>query len=224
MYEAAKDGDVTLLELVAIQTPNQLNEPDKSCYGRYPLHWAAAMGQQSAVMLLLSQDASINQPDNSGYSPLYSAAQAGQQETVQLLLEASALVDQANCQGRTPLLRAAAAGAVGTVKLLLEAGAAVNSRDYLGWTPLFASTRNGHEQTVRLLLEAGAAVKGKALRWELKKYGEEVQKLVSGNQSSWNANRSTSVYSQGVSISRSTSGRSKVISETREKLALGLVV
>jgi len=224
VYEAAKDGDVTLLELVALQTPDRLLEPDESCYGRYPLHWAAAMGQQGAVVLLLSQGAAINQPDNSGYSPLYSAAQAGQQETVQLLLEASALVDQANCQGRTPLLRAAAAGAVGTVQLLLEAGAAIDCRDYLGWTPLFASARNGHEQTVRLLLEAGATVKGKALRWELNRYGEEVRKLVSGNQSSSIVNRSTSVYSQGVTISRSTSGRHKVISETRDKLAVGLVV
>ena len=67
--------------------------------GRSPLHWAAIMGQNDVMCLLLDHGASLDCRDPLGRTPLFSAAAFGQVTAVKLLLERGAEKDGQDSRG-----------------------------------------------------------------------------------------------------------------------------
>ena len=110
-------------------------------WGRTPLMWAAARGNEALAKLLLEKGADADSRDNNGRTPLSQAAVNGNEAVAKLLLEKGADADSRDNDGRTPMSGAAAFGHEAVVKLLLEKGADVHVQG---------------EAIVRLLLEKGA--------------------------------------------------------------------
>ena len=118
--------------------------------GRTALSWAAEMGNESVVQLLLARDdVYINAKSNIGCTPLSFAAQNGHKDVVQLLLAR----DDIDINAHAPLYFAAKNGHKDVVQLLLARDAYVNimNSDW-GLTPLSLAAQNGHKDVVQLLL------------------------------------------------------------------------
>lgn len=124
-----------------------------------PLVHAAAVGDIGSVRAGLTEGASPNEHDDSGWTALHAAATRGHPAVVAVLLGAGADVD-ARSEGMTPLLNAAGPTPSGDViRLLLEAGADPNAADErFGWTPLSRAADYGNEDAAALLIEFGADV------------------------------------------------------------------
>jgi len=92
-------------------------------YGQTPLSWAAAIGHEGVVKMLLERE-DVN-PDAGtiyGRSPLSWAAKSGHEGVVKMLLEREDVnPNQADrIYGQTPLSRAAGSGHEGVLKTLFE--------------------------------------------------------------------------------------------------------
>jgi len=68
VHDAARDGNLADLRLVAEFARQRINEPNS--HGRTPLHYAACCGQEAAVSLLLSAKANVNKANRIGGTPL----------------------------------------------------------------------------------------------------------------------------------------------------------
>ena len=68
MHQAARDGNMAELELVAEYAPDRINEATSD--GWTPLHCAADSGQEAAVSVLLGAGANVNQTTKYGHTPL----------------------------------------------------------------------------------------------------------------------------------------------------------
>jgi ankyrin repeat protein len=122
--------------------------------GRTPLSWAAEMGHESVVKMLLARDdVKADSKDDYGRTPLFAAADMGHEEVVKLLVARKDVdVREKDMFGQTPLSRAASQGYEPVVKLLLEHGAAVDTKDIWGQTPLSYATTEGHDEVAKILL------------------------------------------------------------------------
>ena len=100
VHDAAKQGNMAELELVAEYAPERINEARDG--GWTPLHYAASM-REDAVSFLLSAGANVNQTDNNGSTPLVCAAAYSQEAAVSFLLNAGANVNQTKNNGKTAL-------------------------------------------------------------------------------------------------------------------------
>ncbi|MDG2054318.1 MAG: CotH kinase family protein [Phycisphaerales bacterium] len=100
LSSAAKDGDIAALkkDIDAGADVNRLDEK-----GISPLAWAAVMGQDDAVTLLLEANADINRRNADGGTPLHAAAFFGHANTVTLLLAKGADRNIRNNSGQTAL-------------------------------------------------------------------------------------------------------------------------
>jgi ankyrin repeat protein len=122
--------------------------------GRTPLSWAAEMGHDSVVKMLLARDdVKADSKDDYGRTPLFAAADMGHEEVVKLLVTRKDVdVQGKDMFGQTPLSRAASQGHESVVKLLLERGAVVDTKDVWGQRPLSSATAEGHDGVVKVLL------------------------------------------------------------------------
>ncbi len=77
--------------------------PNKSKYGRTPLHTAAYEGRFDVVKLLLEHGADPNTQDKDGRTPLHWAALRGLVDVVRLLLVHGADPTVEDEDGKTPL-------------------------------------------------------------------------------------------------------------------------
>ena len=68
VHQAAINGKMAELELVAEYAPERINKPTYSSW-QTPLHYAARYDQEAAVRFLLSAGANVNQTSNSGRTP-----------------------------------------------------------------------------------------------------------------------------------------------------------
>src|SRR6266516_1943028 len=130
--------------------------------GRAALEWAAARGDERAVVTLLSYGADPNSMDHKLNTPLTLAANQNQTVCVRLLLEAGADPDPIlpkgvkfgsplNCAARNaadPLL----------LKTLLDFNADVEASGVDGVTPLLHVARGNSASHVMVLLEYGADI------------------------------------------------------------------
>ena len=98
-------------------------------------------GHPDAVHLLFQSGATVDLPDNDGWTPLMSASRYGQLDVVRLLLQNGASVDHHNADGWTVLMCASRFGHPDVVHLLFQSGATVDLPDNDGWTPLMSASR-----------------------------------------------------------------------------------
>ncbi|KAJ6031165.1 hypothetical protein N7540_001897 [Penicillium herquei] len=163
-------------------------------YGLSPLSWAARMGHEAAVHLLLERGAKIDgdprfvqQYDDSNIvSPLECAARMGDLRIVKLLLSKGAKSEGIgiwidDCPGHmTPLGWAARMGHLNVVEGLLHHGVKIDGNstdpeDNEGWlddfamTPLSWAAKKGHEAVVELLLKQGADIEGEISKSDISK-------------------------------------------------------
>ncbi|XP_019853173.1 PREDICTED: inversin-A-like [Amphimedon queenslandica] len=129
-----------------------------------PLHWAAEIGHQETVRLLLSNEATVDIRDKDGRTPLHYASGNGHLTLVQtLFLEYGADINAVDKDGRTLLHYASDNGHLTLVQtLILEYGADINAVDKEGYTPLHYASSH-HLQVVEFLLEKGASPGSKGL-------------------------------------------------------------
>ena len=131
-------------------------EPDPvDSQGRTPLCWAAIIGNEEMVKLLLLEDSiDVNSRDDLRMTPLAWAAKREHKSIVQLLLENERTdPNSKDGDGNTPLAWAAIRGTEALVKLLLaKDGIDLNSGNIWGRTPLSLATDRLDKAVLKLLL------------------------------------------------------------------------
>lgn len=128
-----------------------------SAKGDYPLHFAVAKGDITAIDRLLSEGNDINM--NSPIStPLCIAAAAGRPEIIRYLINKGAKPDLQDFMGWRPLHHAIfeKRANLEAIDVLFRNGADINGRDNHLRTPLHRAAQYGHADAVRLLLTLGA--------------------------------------------------------------------
>lgn len=148
------------LEGEIIQSPDMVDVPDAT--GRTALEWAAARGDERAVVTLLSYGADPNAMDKKLNTPLTLAANQNQTVCARFLLEAGAFTDPPlppgikfgsplNCAARNaadPLL----------LKSLLDFNADIEASGIDGVTALLHVARGNSASHAMILLEYGADI------------------------------------------------------------------
>lgn len=138
--------------------------PDE--HGWTPLHYAARVGTEEAIEVLLEaindKEGAINTLDEDNHTPLHHAARwnVRHPDVVQLLLDQGAKVDVLDKEDYTPLL---AAAKWNTNPLAVQAFLDLDARmvefaGIYGMMPLHYAAANNAPEVVRLLLERGAKV------------------------------------------------------------------
>jgi ankyrin repeat protein len=105
----------------AVNQNEDLNKRNKG--GWTPLMYAAYVGHDTVLNLLLEADADPNQGTADGLSPLMVAAGCGNESVCFFLIHSGALIDQQDNAGCTALYYASRQGHQSTVQLLLKEGA-----------------------------------------------------------------------------------------------------
>ncbi|MCJ1378973.1 hypothetical protein MMC17_002072 [Xylographa soralifera] len=149
---AVKQGHYAAIESLVCQAEVHVNAADKK--RRTALHWAASIGQEATVKLLLDHGAKIGARTNRRQTPLHMAAEEGHLEAVELLIAAGSEVNALSDTKTTPLYRAARRGHIKVIAALLAAGADVNIPTWDGYTALRSATGYDQAGSVRILLSA----------------------------------------------------------------------
>lgn len=118
----------TALGLGSIHLPALVNTRDL-IEQRTPAHYAALLGDQHSLKLLVDKGADVEAADKHGNTVLHIAAQNGWADVVKLLLENGAKLDEQNIKGYTPLHLAAANGHQEVAELLMAAGAKTDVKE-----------------------------------------------------------------------------------------------
>jgi ankyrin repeat protein len=138
--------------------------------GDAPLHYAAELGFDEVVNLLLDKGARINDVNHMGFTPLSWSISSGTrehypnseetiQETVHVLLERGADPNIPTANQRTvPLQYAALAGFNEIIRLLCARGADIHATCSEGKTAVYYAGAAKQKDTVRLLLSYGASL------------------------------------------------------------------
>lgn len=155
LHQATTFGQISRTRFLA-RTSISVNELDRNKSS--PLHWAAKMGHDPIVKMLLDRD--DIEPDlenNRSRTPLSFAAERGHLPIVDLLLQQKNVnPNSKDYYDRTPLSFAAKRGHVSVVELF---DAANNDPSGIwltrgsGRTPLSFAAQNGHHAVVKLLVQ-----------------------------------------------------------------------
>ncbi|MEO1219457.1 MAG: ankyrin repeat domain-containing protein [Bacteroidota bacterium] len=117
------------------------------------LMYAAHLGSESMVRLLLSWKPEINKANKDGLTALHMAAAKGHLAVVKCLKEARAQLDFTSKDGRTPMHLAALKGHLEVVKYLDKNGAKSDIRDGSGLTAFYLASSAGHASVKEYLLQ-----------------------------------------------------------------------
>jgi ankyrin repeat protein len=155
MHAARVPGnDGTVLELL-LQHHAPVDLQDRS--GRSALMYAALMGNDNNVGILLAWGARADLCDKQGFTAMTIALGAGHIELALKLIRRSGPVDRPAMPLKwTPLMFAAWLGQTRVVEALLRHGAQINARSGYQSTALELACISGNKTTVRTLLHAGA--------------------------------------------------------------------
>lgn len=123
-----------------------------------PLLYAAYVGRQDKVKLLLERGANINARRSDGRTALHMAANRSNRNMVELLLNAGAAPDLSDAVGNTPLIVACSNFDIQVVAAILKAKVNVNHKGQYGATPLIKAAEKGKVEIVQMLLEKGADI------------------------------------------------------------------
>ena len=155
LHGASFFGVVEIVACVLEMKEWDVNETD--CIGNTALAWAAVLGHQEVVKMLLERDdVNPDQPDTKyGWTPLSWAAENGHEGIVKMFLERDDVnPDRSDTNGWTPLSLAAENGHEGIVKMLLERDDVnPDQPNTNGRTPLSSAAGKGHEGIVKMLLD-----------------------------------------------------------------------
>ncbi|KAI0592859.1 hypothetical protein F4775DRAFT_60436 [Biscogniauxia sp. FL1348] len=149
IHQAIKDDNISTLYRLLEQgeDPNIADEN-----GVRPLYFAAGLGRQRAVELLLTAGADVESfnPQSATYSTaLHKAIGGNHVEIAEMLLQKGAYIDAVNRNGNTSLMEAVRNRNIDMIHLLLRYGADKESRDRSGATALSYAT--GDEEIMALL-------------------------------------------------------------------------
>lgn len=112
---------------------------DVACDGATLLHYAASVGREDVVRLLLARGARQLPDDIDESTPLHKAAESGSAAAAAALVLAGALVDARDEAGRTPLFVAAQAQSCDVAELLVRHGADPFAADEGGECPIWVA-------------------------------------------------------------------------------------
>lgn len=129
-----------------------------------PLIWAASLGREGVVRMLLERGANIEAVNDLGMTALLEAASNGHVAVVRILVEKGAGLEVRNSTGSSALVCAAEGGHEEVVRALVEAGADVDAScdGRTETSPLGAAIVWDRQEIVELLVEKGANVDGKS--------------------------------------------------------------
>jgi ankyrin repeat protein len=147
LLDAATHGDVSALERL-LDGPRAPPIDATDSLGVTPLAWAASLGEEDAVEMLMERGADVDSADHRGSTPLHKAAARGHEGVVGTMLEGGARTDLKDQSGSTALIEAARSGHRGIVQALLLCGADVDARDDKGLTALMAGAAKAGNRTV----------------------------------------------------------------------------
>jgi hypothetical protein len=124
-----------------------------------PLFFAARVGCDELVSMLVPQHTAVDFVDAFGHTCLFWAVQKGRASTVRLLVRLGANVRHVDRAGKTPLLVACKYGHDASLRELLNAGAKddLEVADRKGRTPLYKCVRRERVDAVLTLVAAGAS-------------------------------------------------------------------
>ncbi|XP_026056445.1 ankyrin repeat and SAM domain-containing protein 3-like [Carassius auratus] len=139
----------------------------KNVGGWSPLMYAAYIGHDNIVNLLLETGVSVNATTSKGLTPLMLAASCGNESIAYFLLQQGAQLECKDVRGWTALLHSTATGHQQMVKFLLEHHANANIKEPLsGFTPLMEAAASGHEIIVQYLLNHGVRTEERNMKGE----------------------------------------------------------
>jgi enamine deaminase RidA (YjgF/YER057c/UK114 family) len=102
IHVAVLDGDLTRIRSLLKDNPDRVFSQNSS--GETPLHMAALLGREDAVLLFLNCKADVNAKNKAGYTPLHNAMMMGKGVgAARILLGSGAEVNAKNTAGQTPL-------------------------------------------------------------------------------------------------------------------------
>ncbi|XP_065114835.1 ankyrin repeat and SAM domain-containing protein 3 isoform X2 [Paramisgurnus dabryanus] len=128
----------------------------KNIGGWTPLMYAAYIGHDNIVNLLLETGVNVNATTSKGLTPLMLAASCGNESIAYFLLQQGAQLEYKDVRGWTALLHSTANGHKQMVKFLLDNNANANVKEPLfGFTPLMEAAASKHEIIVQYLLNHG---------------------------------------------------------------------
>ncbi|CAN4108578.1 unnamed protein product [Withania somnifera] len=148
LHHAAGNGHIELVKLLLSKGVDVDIQSDAGT----PLVWAAGLGQEDAVKVLVEHHANLYaQTEDDNISPLVSAVAANSLPCVELLVKAGANVN-VRAGEATPLLIAADNGSAEMINCLLQAGADPNAADEDGNKPIQVAATVGSRAAVEALL------------------------------------------------------------------------
>lgn len=140
------ESESKILEDTSLVTQKDANH-------RSILHWAAIMGKERLVELLLKfKESPLDEPDDTGATPLILATLKGSMPICRMLIERGANVNQRNSNGHTPVKYASSKNHKELLSYLLDCGGDPNARDHIGDTPLHRAASMEHHECLRILL------------------------------------------------------------------------
>lgn len=125
------------------------------------LHWAAEVGNEALVRLLVNRGADVKMKDRDRRTVLHYAIPGHNEAVVQLLMDKGADVNARTRQGQPALLYAVISGNEAIAQLLIDKGADINARGIFGYSVLVWAIMDGTEAVVRLLINRGTDIEAK---------------------------------------------------------------
>ncbi|XP_003389398.2 PREDICTED: ankyrin repeat and SAM domain-containing protein 3-like isoform X2 [Amphimedon queenslandica] len=160
LYSACAIGKYESVQ-EAVNKKEDLNTQNKG--GWTPLMYAAYVGHDTVVNLLLDSHADPNKGTPSGLTPLMVASGCGNESVCYFLIQNGAMIDQQDNKGCTALYHATRQGHQSTVQLLLKEGADTEIGDYQsGYTPLMIAAKEGDQIVLDVLVACRADINAKA--------------------------------------------------------------